>query len=76
MMGKKKPSDIRKEIRAAFVADGLDAIPHVESEIHKAERRRKVDPTELESLFLLRDALAKAVRPKKRKPVRTSRGRV
>ncbi len=54
MMGTKKPSAIREEIRAAFAADGLEAIPHVESEIRKAKRKRKVDRGELESLFLLR----------------------
>ena len=73
MMGNKKPTAIRKEIRAAFAADGIDPIPYVESEIRKAKRKRKVDPTELESLFLLRDALAKAVRPKRRKSVKSSR---
>jgi hypothetical protein len=61
MMGTKKPATIRKEIRDAFAAEGINPIAHLDAEIRKAERKRKVDPAELESLFLLRDALAKAL---------------
>lgn len=74
-MGNKKPGTIRKEIRAAFAAEGIDPIAYLEAEIRKAKRKRKVDPTELESLFLLRDALA-AGKPRKRQPASaTKRGK-
>ena len=68
MMGNKKPATIRNEIRDAFAAAGMDPIAYLDAEIRKAERKRKVDPTEVESLFLLRDALA-AGKPKRRQTV-------
>src|SRR5260370_4463822 len=75
MMGNKKPATIRKEIRAGFAADGIHAIAHLDAEIRKAERKRKVDPTELESLFLLRDALAATGKRKNRHSQGASRTR-
>lgn len=72
MMGNKKPATIRKEIEGAFAARGINPIAHLESEISKA--KGKVDPTELESLYWLRDALATRV-TKKGKLVRDSAGR-
>jgi hypothetical protein len=75
MMGNKKPATIRKEIQEAFAADGIDPIAHLGAEIRKAKRKRTVSATELESLVLLRDALAEAVRPKRRKLQRASGAR-
>ncbi len=74
MMGKKKPAENLETIRAAFAADGVDAASHVESEIHKAEQKRKVDKGELDSLLLLRDALKRAVNKpvRRRGPTRTT----
>jgi hypothetical protein len=71
MMGNKRAATIRKEIRAAFAADGMNPLAYLDAEIRKAERKRKVDPGELESLFLLRDALARG-KAKRRQPKRPS----
>lgn len=63
MMGRKKLSDLRKEVRAVFAKAGVDPGQVLDRMIRQLERRRKPDSREIESLLRLRDALA----PKKAK---------
>jgi hypothetical protein len=67
MIGKKKLSTIRAEVREAFVRTGTDPDQWFEQQIRKLERRRSFNQGELETLRLLRDALADAAQaaPKK-----------
>ncbi len=62
MMGRKKFSEIEKEVEQAFAKSGCDLEAAIERELRKLERARKPDPKEIETLIQLRDALANTKR--------------
>ena len=67
MIGKKKLSTLREEVREAFPRAGTDPEQWFDREIRKLERRPDSGQGEIETLRMLRDALADAVKaaPKK-----------
>ncbi len=73
MIGKKKLSTIKAELREAFESEGLDRA-WFDRQIRKLERHAKPSITEIESLVMFRDALAAAAPAAK--PQRTRRSRV
>lgn len=76
MMGNKKLSEIRAELRAAFAKEGYNPIPSLERRIRKLKKNPQSAAAELRSLILVRNALAQVVddKPKKRsRPSRTKR---
>jgi hypothetical protein len=79
MMGNKKLSEIRAELRAAFARDGFNPIASLDRKIRKLEKNPKTAKTEakaeLRSLFLLRNALAQVVDDKPPKRSRPSRAK-
>ncbi len=66
MMNKKKLSTIRKEVQDAAGRTGQDVGEWLRREIRKLERKPEPDPREIETLLLLRNALAGA-KPKRAK---------
>lgn len=75
MIGRKKLSTIRAEIKAAFAKDGIDIDKWFRDEICQLQRKPTVDEGEIETLESLRNALANAVKPVKQKPRRKSTSR-
>jgi hypothetical protein len=69
MMGKKKLSETRAQVRDAFRRAGIDPDTWFAQEVRKVEQRPAAGSVVLETLRVLRDALAREVRrvPKKRK---------
>ena len=74
MMGKKKLATIKAELRKAFKAEGVDQ-DWFSRQIRKLERQAKPNPTELETLVMMRDLLADAAPSVIRKRVGRSRVR-
>jgi hypothetical protein len=74
MIGKKKLSTIKAELREAFKAEGLDNA-WFSRQIRKLERYSKPSATEIETLLMFRDKLAAAVPAGKPKQTRRSRVR-
>ena len=75
MIGKTKLSTIRAEVRPAFAKAGLDPDQWFEQEIRKREGQPTAEPSELETLRMIRDALADAVKAGPRKSRRRARSR-
>jgi hypothetical protein len=75
MMGDKKLSEIRAELRAAFARDGFNPIASLDRRIRKLKKSPKSAEAELRSLFLLRNALAQVVEDKPPKRARPSRAK-
>ncbi len=74
MMGPKKLSEIREELKTAIAKTGDDPVSWLEAELQRLRTRRpKVDPKELENLLAVRDALATVQRTR---PRRSKRSRV
>ncbi len=74
MIGRKKLSTVRQEVRDAFVKSGHDPIQWLDLEIKRLEHQQVPDACEIETLVLLRDALKKVgnrVAKKTRRPVRS-----
>ena len=71
MMGNKKLSVIREEIRAALSKDGLDPIAWLDAQISSAKRQGREDTDVLESIKRSLEAVpkrnghGKSARPKK-----------
>lgn len=74
MIGKKKLSTIKAELRAAFKSEGLNRA-WFDRQIRKLERHAKPSITEIESLVMFRDKLAAAAPPVKPKQTRRPRVR-
>ena len=74
MMGNKKLSEIRAELRAAFAKEGYNPIPSLERRIRKLQKNANSAAAELRSLILARNALAQVVGEPK-KPARPSRAK-
>jgi len=70
MMGNEKLSTIREKLRAAFARDGVNPIASLDRRIRKLKRNPRSVEAELESLFLLRSALAQVVEDKPQKSVK------
>ncbi len=60
MMGKKTLREIREEVQTAFAESDDDTGEWLERELRKLRRRRKPNQGEIDTLLLLRDALAAA----------------
>jgi hypothetical protein len=58
MMENKKPSTIREELRAAFAAEGADAIASLDRKIRRLANKIQSEQGESPSLLALRKALA------------------
>ena len=74
MIGRKKLSTVRQDVRDAFVKSGHDPILWLDREIRRLENRRPADACQIETLALLRDALAeggKRAAKKRKRPVRS-----
>lgn len=61
MIGRKKPSEIREELRQVFAAEACNAIEDLDREIRKLEKSKAGRPKGLKSLELLRGALTQVV---------------
>lgn len=70
MMGTKKLSAIRSEVRDAFVRAGIDPVTWLEQEIHTTQQQPPAGPLVLETLQLLRDALAREAQKGRKKTTR------
>jgi hypothetical protein len=70
MMGNKKLSTIREELREAFAAKGLNPITALDRKIRKLQKSKSGQVQGLKSVQLLRNALAQIVEEKPAKPVR------
>lgn len=70
MIGKKKLSTIRAEIRARIASEDFDVEHWFGEQLRKLNGHPPADPQDLESLNLVRQALADAAKeaPKKRRP--------
>jgi hypothetical protein len=75
MMGNKKLTTVRTEVRQAFAKTGIDADQWFAQQIRKLERRASSDQVEIETLRLLRDALAEAAQAAPKKPRRGAASR-
>ncbi len=73
MMGDKKLSEIRGELREAFARERSNPIASLDRKIRKLEKSPKSAKGELRSLLLLRNALAQVVQAKPQKRARPSR---
>jgi hypothetical protein len=76
MIGSKKLSTIRQELRAAMVAEGANPIVSLDRRIRELKKNSKSPAKESRTLVLLRDALADLAKEKPRKrprPARTKR---
>jgi hypothetical protein len=72
MIGPKKLSTIYEELGAAMAAEKENPIVALDREIRKMKRKPRAAQSELRSLVLVRNALARAV---KSKPVKGERRR-
>lgn len=74
MIGRKKLSTVRQEVRDAFVKSGKNPILWLDQEIRRLENQRPLDACQIETLVLLRDALAegdKRAGKNRKRPVRS-----
>ena len=71
MMGPMKASTIREEVRKAFKMTDAELLAWFKRQMADVGQRPKANPTEIETLRLLRDALVKEV--KRAKPKRKPR---
>ncbi len=62
MMGNKKLAEIRQDVAAEAEKAGLDPQEWLEEQLRKLELKQKTDPRDMETLMLLRDAVASTVR--------------
>ena len=67
MMGTKKLSTIYQELREAMAAEKENPILSLDREIRKLKRNPKSGQKDLQSLLLVRNALARAVAAKPKK---------
>ncbi len=74
MIGSKKLSEIREELRLAFAAEGYNPIADLDREIRSLEKSTTGKAKGLKSLQLLRGAIAQVVEEPK-KPARSKRAR-
>ena len=74
MIGTKKLSTIKAELRQTFRAEGLDRA-WFNRQIRKLEKKPRPNPVEIETLTILRDARAEPPRSLTRKPARRTRAR-
>ena len=70
MMGNKKLSTIREELREAFAAKGVNPITALDRKIRKLQKSKSGQAGGLKSLQLLRNALTRVVEEIPPKPVR------
>ncbi len=70
MMGPGKLSSIRREVRKAFAMSDAGLLAWFNRQLADSEKKPKRNPTELESLRLLRDALVKETKSVRRRPKR------
>lgn len=75
MIGRKKLSTVRQEVRDAFVKSGHDPILWLDREIKRLENQRPADACQIETLVLLRDALAERGKRAAKKRKRLVRAR-
>lgn len=75
MIGRKKLSTVRQEVRDAFVKSGHDPILWLDREIKRLENQRPADAGQIETLVLLRDALAERGKRAAKKRKRAVRSR-
>ena len=74
MIGNKKLTTIREELRTAFATEGSNPIAALDRKIRKLKKNNKSAEKELRSLRLLRNALAQVVEDKPHKrPSRAKR---
>jgi len=73
MIGPKKLSTIREELRAAFRMSDKELLHWFNREIEELERQPKASKTGTQTLELLRDALLNE--PKKTRRAKSKRGR-
>lgn len=71
MMGNKKLAEIREDVAAEAERTGLDPQEWLEEQLRKLELKQKSDPRDMETLMLLRDAVASAARPQSPRASRT-----
>ena len=74
MIGAKKLSTIREELRQAFAASDYNPLEELDREIRKLEKSKTGKAQGLKSLQLLRGALAQVIDEPK-KPARAKRAR-
>jgi hypothetical protein len=77
MMGNKKLSDIKAEIRAAFAKEGIDVETWLDLQMAKLQRGPSPNADALKSLRMIRNGLKRAVasRQRKRSRSRTQRSK-
>lgn len=71
MIGKKKLSEIRASVVKACAEAGLDPAVWTEEQISKANRAKRRNKAEIETLTLLRDGLRATVARKRRSRARS-----
>jgi hypothetical protein len=75
MMGSKKLSSIREELRAAFARQGSNPIMSLDRRILNLKKKPGSTENDLRLLVLLRDALAQVVQHKRQETVRPPRAK-
>ena len=73
MMGNKKLSTIKEELREAFAKEGSNPIIELDREIRKLKKSKSAKKVGLRSLQMLRNALAQVVDEPTAKPAPTPR---
>jgi hypothetical protein len=73
MMGNKKLSAVREEVRAAFEAEGCNPIATLDRRIRKLKAAGKSEEDKSRALALLRGALAQVITEQPAKRVRSAR---
>jgi len=73
MMGNKKLSSIREDLREAFAQEGGKRIAELDREIRELQKSKSAKKVGLESLITLRNALAQVVDEPAPKPARAPR---
>ncbi len=76
MIGKKKLSTIRGELRSALRKSGSNAVAAIDSKIRESQKQSKVTDKHSRSLELLRGALAQLVENQPRKSRRSPRAKL
>ena len=75
MMGSMKASKIRAEVRKAFKMTDPELLAWFNQQLEAGRQKRTPNPTEIDTLRLLRDALVKEVkRPKRKRKSRAAAG--
>ena len=75
MIGRKKLSTVRREVREAFGKAGHDPIQWLDREIRRLKHQQAPDACEIETLVLLRDALREDGKRVVKRPKRAVRSR-